>query len=86
MASSDFPGQMEELPRPMAFIQWKGTEACADLYCECGEQFHIDADFMYYVRCPHCSRSFAVGCFVPLVPITEDEVADLANPPIIGTP
>lgn len=36
------------------FLQWKGTDACFDFHCPCGESQHIDAEFAYYVRCPSC--------------------------------
>ena len=32
-----------------------------DAYCECGEQFHIDADFAYYVKCLKCNTVYEVG-------------------------
>lgn len=36
--------------RPAAFLQWKGTDACFDFHCPCGESSH-------FVRCP-CGRVF----------------------------
>jgi hypothetical protein len=41
-------------PTAEAFIQWKGTDACFDFTCQCGEGQHIDEKFAYYVRCPEC--------------------------------
>ena len=55
-----------ELARPNAFLQWKGTRVCADYYCVCGGQFHIDDDFAYAVRCPHCKRCFEVSSVIEL--------------------
>jgi len=47
-----------DLPRPSAFIQWKGTGSCADYYCVCGQQFHIDGEFVYAVQCGYCGRTY----------------------------
>jgi hypothetical protein len=64
----------EEFPRvvpegPHAFIQWKGTDVCADLYCDCGAQYHVDGDFMYHVKCGECGRVYALNPYVALLPI-----------------
>lgn len=53
---------------PYAFIQWKGTDVCADGYCECGEQFHIDGISLYAVKCGVCGREYALEPYVRLVP------------------
>lgn len=42
--------------RPGSFIQWKGTELCADFHCPCGGGGHIDAMFAYSLHCPACDR------------------------------
>ena len=34
---------------PHGWIQWKGTDVCIDLHCECGSHGHVDGDFVYYV-------------------------------------
>lgn len=52
------------LPRPCAFVQWKGTDVCMDVYCPCGDQFHIDADFTYAVQCPHCERVLEMSAMI----------------------
>lgn len=44
----------EEVPKPHAFIQWKGTNVCMDFRCECGANCHFDGDFAYTVKCQHC--------------------------------
>lgn len=41
-------------PLPSAFIQWKGTDVCMDFSCDCCEGFHIDAMFVYAVKCHAC--------------------------------
>jgi hypothetical protein len=37
-----------------AFVQWKNTDVCCDFTCSCGHVAHLDAQFMYYVRCGSC--------------------------------
>jgi hypothetical protein len=61
-------------PRPYSFIQWKGTDVCMDVYCVCGEQFHIDDFFAYYVKCLACDRVFEVGCHMALREVAEPEM------------
>ena len=43
-----------KIPKPHAFVQWKGTDVCMDFHCECGAHCHFDGDFAYTVKCPHC--------------------------------
>lgn len=37
------------------FIQWKGTDACLDFHCDCGAYHHIDAEFLYAIKCHKCN-------------------------------
>lgn len=60
-----------EASRPMTFIQWKGTDVCMDVYCKCGESFHIDGYFAYSVECPYCNRMYACGAKIVLREIKE---------------
>jgi len=53
-------------PRPYGWIQWKGTNACMDLYCTCGEQFHIDDIACYYVKCTDCGQVYACNGYFKL--------------------
>jgi hypothetical protein len=52
--------------KPHAWIQWKGTDVCADIHCSCGTHSHFDGDFMYFVRCPQCQKVWEVGTHVTL--------------------
>lgn len=63
----------EEPDGPHGFIQWKGTDVCMDLYCECGCHWHIDADFAYFTRCPRCGASYKVMPFVYLCRVSDAE-------------
>ena len=58
---------------PHGWIQWTGTDVCMDVRCECGQISHIDSDFVYTLRCPHCGRVYAVSAYVKLVELTSDE-------------
>lgn len=60
-----------DIEGPHAWIQWKGTDVCADIHCACGVHSHLDAGFAYFVRCPGCKQVYAMGPSVPLVPLSE---------------
>ena len=64
-----------DVPRPTVFIRWKGTDACLDLYCVCGAQWHLDADFTYYSRCPACRQIYRLGCHVRMYPVADSSGA-----------
>lgn len=55
------------------FIQWKGTDVCMDFHCRCGQSSHLDDDFAYSVRCPHCGRTFDLGTQVRAIETTEPQ-------------
>jgi hypothetical protein len=58
---------------PHGWIQWKGTEACIDLHCECGHHGHFDGEFFYFYECPKCQRRYAVGQNVKLILLTTEQ-------------
>ena len=58
---------------PHAWIQWKGTEVCMDVYCGCGAAFHVDGWFAYYVECPGCSQVHMCNGHIELVPLLPGE-------------
>lgn len=59
-SSSPYPGGN-------TFIQWKGTNVCMDWICPvCDEQYHVDADFCYFLKCLECGSLFKVGTAVSL--------------------
>jgi len=55
---------------PHGWVQWKGTDACIDIHCECGQMSHVDGDFLYYVRCPHCKRVFFLNGHIEMIHMT----------------
>jgi hypothetical protein len=56
------------------FVQHKGTELCMDVYCPaCGDQSHVDSDFVYYLECPHCETVFEVGVRLSLKPVQRED-------------
>lgn len=71
----DFPGydRQTALPLPHGWIQWKGTDVCLDLHCDCGINSHLDAEFAYYVRCPGCGQVYSCNGHIELVPLTPEE-------------
>jgi hypothetical protein len=70
LAGSD---REKKLPPPCGWVQWKGTNVCMDVHCVCGELTHVDADFLYHVRCCVCGRAYWVNGHVELVPLTPEE-------------
>lgn len=57
---------------PHAWIQWKGTDACMDIRCECGSHFHFDGYFAYNYHCLNCDRYYKIDPVVTLIPLTEN--------------
>ncbi len=57
---------------PHAWIQWKGTNVCMDVSCICGEQSHIDAEFVYNVKCPSCKRVYFCNGHIELIELEEE--------------
>jgi hypothetical protein len=50
--------QVSDNAGPEVFLQWKGTDACLDLYCTCGEQFHFDGYFADELTCGNCGQTW----------------------------
>lgn len=72
------PKQFEtEHPAPHGWIQWKGTDVCIDIHCECGSHLHYDGDFMYFVRCPKCKAVFECDGHIKLHRVPDDEVTSV---------
>jgi phage FluMu protein Com len=59
--------QAQYKDQPHGWIQWKGTDVCMDVYCKCGEHFHIDADFAYHVKCPECKTVYFCNGHIELI-------------------
>ena len=55
--------------QPHGWIQWKGTDVCMDIHCECGKSSHVDNEFMYYVRCPYCKKIYFCNGHIQLIEI-----------------
>lgn len=64
---------------PHGWIQWKGTDVCADLYCICGFHGHVDGDFFYGYECKKCGQKYGVGMNIKLIPLTEKEAVELGH-------
>jgi phage terminase large subunit GpA-like protein len=65
---------------PHAWIQWKGTDVCMDVRCSCGEASHVDADFAYYVKCPHCGKIWAMCANVRMIEVSATDIAGECSP------
>ena len=70
---------------PHAWIQHKGSNLCMDVWCICGEHFHVDAGFCYYTKCPVCLRVYETGSHIKLIELTTDEIKAIDNVNVIVT-
>jgi len=68
-------------PEPNGWIQWKGTDVCMDIHCKCGELTHVDGEFCYLVKCPHCSTVYHCSGFIRLIEIDYNE-KDFGHEPL----
>ena len=64
------------------FIQWKGTDLCMDLECECGAHNHYDGYFAYWVECGSCGKTYRMPQHVDVV---ESPPEGWAPDPLRGT-
>ncbi len=84
----DHPDRLKTAP--CIYIQWKGTDVCADIYCRCGFQGHIDGSFLYTAKCSQCGQCYVIGDHVRMTPvesvdnpymIEEEDATDWPAPP-----
>lgn len=62
--------------KPHVWIQWKGTDVCADIHCECGAHLHFDGDFMYFFRCPYCETVWETGTHIAIYKVKPEDVVN----------
>lgn len=62
----------EDIGQAHVFIQWKGTDLCGDFRCTCGANHHIDADFVYAIRCT-CGLIWQMPSVVAVKPLKEPD-------------
>jgi len=58
--------------KPHGWIQWKGTDVCMDIHCECGYLSHVDGIFAYHVKCPECGRIYHCNGHIELIEIEKE--------------
>jgi len=59
--SAEFPFTRPDGSDLTMFIQWKGTDLCANFHCDCGYSGHVDGDFAYFVECGGCGAVYELG-------------------------
>ena len=80
MTPNTFPSLMVKHNPPYGWIQWKGTDVCMDIHCECGKLTHIDADFLYHVKCSACGRVYECDGHIALHKLdSEPDGTQLSN-------
>ena len=43
-----------------------------DIYCECGQTTHIEAEFCYRIKCAHCGQVYACDPHIRLSPLKSE--------------
>lgn len=56
------------------WIQFKGTNLCMDLRCDCGQLSHIDGDFLYFMKCGYCGKTYELNGRIELIERIETEI------------
>ena len=59
------------------YIQYKGTDLCADLYCDCGTHLHVDEYSAYAVQCWNCKAIWELPQNVTMVKVIETQFTPL---------
>jgi len=59
--------------QPHGWVQWKGTDVCIDIHCDCGEMSHYDGDFMCAIQCPYCNRKYFANGHIQLIEIEKHD-------------
>lgn len=67
-----FPSLFKKRKLPYGWIQWKGTSVCMDVHCQCGYHGHIDADFLYYIKCSKCGQIYECDGHIDLISLDFD--------------
>lgn len=68
---------IESKPKgPHGWIQWKGTQVCMDVHCQCGAHFHVDGWFAYQVKCPACNIVYSCNGHIELIKLTNPDPKD----------
>ncbi len=67
--------------KPHIWIQWKGTDVCCDIHCDCGAFLHFDGDFLYFFQCPHCGQHWEVGTHMPIYKVTPERAESCCQHP-----
>jgi len=75
--TAEFPFTRPEGSDADVFIQWKGTGLCMDLNCPCGQSSHVDAEFVYAVKCPACLTVYRMGTQVIVKATTEFDPSEV---------
>ena len=68
-------GELNE--QPELHIQWKGTDVCIDVECDCGwNGSHFDGMFLYSYRCPKCGTVWKMPDILRPTKLTKEGAED----------
>lgn len=74
MTVADLSAELFKNPfedQPYGWVQWKGTDVCMDIHCECGAMSHVDGEFGYVVTCSECGKVYEPQGYVRLIPSSD---------------
>lgn len=54
---------------PRGCIQYKGTDLCINLHCECGHHAHLDGMGVHGWECSECGRKYLLPTNIKLIPV-----------------
>jgi len=73
----------EQDPQPeegtSARLQWKGTDIGMDFECKCGHGFHVDGEFVFYIKCPGCDALYAMSPQVRVIEVPDEFAEEVTN-------
>lgn len=63
---------------PYAYIQLHSSNICGEFHCTCGATGHVDAEFLFLVKCLDCNKVYQIVPYFHLREV-EPEIAKLAK-------
>lgn len=64
---------------PHVWVQYKGTQLCADFHCSCGARGHIDDGFAYTAECGACGQVWVLPMTLPLIRVEDADPDEFAT-------
>ena len=65
--------QEKQEGKPYGWIQWQGTDVCMDFYCKCGHRDHIDAEFVFNIKCGKCGTVYQCNPHIEFIELEQSD-------------